>query len=85
MKKVPYIDYNDLEPYYTLDEASKLLKMSSRELSVATYTYGIEVRCSRFGETILDRNSIRTLHNMLWYENQRAKKEASSSKKRKRR
>lgn len=85
MKKVPYIDYNNLEPYYTLDEACKLLKMSSRELSVATYTYGIEVRCNKFGETILDRNSIRTLHNMLYYENKRTKRGVSSVKKREQR
>lgn len=71
MAKIPYIDYNNLEPYYTINEACKLLKLSTRELSIATYNYGIGTTLNKFGEPVFSRHAIRTLHNSLYYESRR--------------
>ena len=60
-EKVPYINYKDLEEFYSIQEACKLLKLSKDILKRKCNQYGIEPRRNEY--------DIRKLHNFLYHEN----------------
>ena len=49
-EKVPYINYKDLEEFYSIQEACKLLKLSKDILKRKCNQYGIEPRRNEIGE-----------------------------------
>ena len=68
-EKVPYINYKDLEEFYSIQEACKLLKLSKDILKRKCNQYGIEPRRNEIGEYGFVKYDIRKLHNFLYQEN----------------
>lgn len=47
MSKVPYINYNELDEFYTIKEACKLFELSKAELKAYSEEFGVEPRMKR--------------------------------------
>lgn len=67
MSKVPYINYNELEEFYTIKEACKLFELSKAELKAFSEEFGVEPRMNEIGEFGFPRYDIRKLHNSIYY------------------
>ena len=68
-EKVPYINYKDLEEFYSIQEACKLLKLSKDILKRKCNQYGIEPRRNEIGEYGFVKYDIRKLHSFLYHAN----------------
>ncbi len=69
MTNVPYIDYHQLNEFYTIAELCKLFQMQKSDLKSKCKQYGIEPRRNEIGEPGFVNYDVRKLHNLLYYEN----------------
>lgn len=65
---VPYINYNELDEFYTLKGVSNLLKMDKETLKQSCRRYDITPQRNEIGDWGLSRYDLRRLHNFLYKE-----------------
>ena len=65
---VPFIDYNKLKEFYTVDELVDLLGLDKATLKDKCSQYGVKPRRNEIGEWGFARYDVRKLHNKLYYE-----------------
>ncbi len=68
MPFVPYINYQDLNEFYTISELCRLFQMQKSDLKSKCKQYGIEPRRNEIGEPGFVKYDVRKLHNLLYYE-----------------
>lgn len=72
---VIYIDYRTLKEFYTIPEACELLGMEKTELQMKCEQYGILPVRNETGQFGFVKYDFRTLHNKLYFEDRKEKKE----------
>lgn len=75
MKQIPYINYKELDEFYTITQLSELLKTSKQELKEKCGELDIRPRRNEIGDYGLVRFDVRKLHNALYHESRGGKKE----------
>jgi len=78
MKEITYINYQDLDEFYTIPQLAKLLGISKQELKAKCEQYGIQPRRNEIGEYGFVRFDVRKLHNALYHESRGNKRENSA-------
>ncbi|MEE0154629.1 MAG: hypothetical protein UEF48_05410 [Agathobaculum butyriciproducens] len=73
MPEIPYINYRDLEEFYTIDDVCKLFQMSKNDLKQKCRQYGVEPRRNEIGDYGFVKYDVRKLHNKLYYEDREKK------------
>lgn len=68
MPNVSYIDYRDLEEFYTIQEVCDLFDMRKEELKKKCAQYDIAPRRNEIGDYGLVKYDVRKLHNYLYHE-----------------
>ena len=74
--KIQYINYKELDEFYTVQQLASLFGMSKQELKEACEKYDIEPRKNDIGEYGFVRYDVRKLHNFLYYESRGGKKDS---------
>ena len=80
MKQIPYINYQELDEFYTVSQLSKLLGISKPELKEKCEELDIKPRRNEIGDYGFVRFDVRKLHNALYHESRGNKKEDSYHK-----
>lgn len=70
MPNVPYINYKELDEFYTIQQICKLFEMQKADLRDKCKQYGIEPRQNEIGEYGFVKYDVRKLHNTLYHESQ---------------
>ena len=65
---VPYIDYKQLEEFYTIKGTCELFEMSKSELKAACETHNVQPRRNEIGAYGFVKYDICRLHNLLYHE-----------------
>ena len=68
MKEVPYIDYNKLAGYYTIQQVVDMLHLSMQELVDKCDQYGIRFQQDGPNRYVLSSPAIKKLHYKLYHE-----------------
>lgn len=68
MRKVPYINYKELNGFYTAQSVAKLLRLTMRKLAEKGKQYGIRLYRNDAGRYLLDGPAVKKLHYMLYHE-----------------
>lgn len=68
---VPYVNYNELDDFCTLEAVCKLFRMEKSELKKKCEQYGIKPERNEVGDWGFTRYNLRRLHNQLYYEDKR--------------
>ncbi|MBQ9852210.1 MAG: hypothetical protein IJO37_04775 [Ruminiclostridium sp.] len=68
MASIPYIDYNSLDDFYTINRLCSLFQMDRDTLKERCKQFDITPRRNDIGEIGLVRYDIRRLHNFIYYE-----------------
>ena len=74
MAKVTYINYNEMKPFYTVDEVAELLKMNKQALREKCEEYEVAPRRNEIGEWGFVTYDVRKLHNLLYHEGRSAER-----------
>lgn len=75
MSNIPYINYKELDEFYTVGQLADLLGISKQELKQACEQYGIKLRRNEIGDYGFVRFDVRKLHNALYHESRGSKKD----------
>lgn len=75
MNQIPYINYKELDEFYTVQQLASLFGMTKQELKEACKKYDIEPRQNEVSEYGFVRYDVRRLHNFLYYESRGGKKD----------
>ena len=67
MAKVTYINYNEMKPFYTVDEVAELLKVNKQALREKCEEYEVVPRRNEIGEWGFVTYDVRKLHNLLYH------------------
>lgn len=78
--KIAYINYNELDEFYTIRQLTALFGISKQELKEKCEEYGIEPRRNEIGDFGFVRFDVRRLHNYLYYESRGGKKDSGYRK-----
>ena len=65
---VPYINYKQLEEFYTIKSTCELFEMSKNELKSACETHNAQPRRNEIGVYGFVKYDICRLHNLLYHE-----------------
>ena len=65
---LPYVNYNELDEFYTLKGVCDLLKMDRETLKQSCKRYDINPQRNEIGDWGLSRYDLRRLHNFLYKE-----------------
>lgn len=68
MEQIPYINYKELDEFYTIPQLAKLLGLSKQELKEKCEQYDIRPRRNEIGDHGFVRFDVRKLHNALYHE-----------------
>ena len=68
MRKIPYIDYNQLAGCYTVQQVADMLRLSIQELSKKGQQYNIRLYRDTNGCYLLDSSAVKKLHYHLYHE-----------------
>lgn len=68
MPDIPYINYKELDEFYTIRALCDLLHMDKATLRKKCAQYGIKPRRNEIGEAGFVKYDVRKLHNYLYYE-----------------
>lgn len=74
MNQIPYIDYKELDEFYTIQQLAHLFSISKQELKDKCEQYDIKPRRNEVGEYGFVRFDVRKLHNILYHESRGNKK-----------
>lgn len=77
MKQIPYINYQELDEFYTISQLSKLFGISKQELKEKCEQFDIRPRRNEIGDYGFVRFDVRKLHNALYHESRSSKKEGN--------
>ena len=80
MEKISYINYDELDEFYTVQQLTKLLGITKQELKKKCEQYDIEPRKNEIGDYGFVRLDVRKLHNALYHESRRNKKDGGYQK-----
>ena len=80
MEQIPYINYKELDEFYTVGQLAKLFGISKQELKQACEKYDIKPRRNEIGDYGLVRFDVRKLHNALYHESRGGKKDSGCQK-----
>ena len=75
MANVPYINYKELDEFYTIPQIAKLFDLSKQDLKQKCKQYGIEPRRNEIGDFGFVKYDVRKLHNLLYHEGKEHGKE----------
>ena len=78
MREIPYVNYKELNEFYTIQQLSDLLDISKAELKEKCEQYDIRPRRNEIGDYGFVRFDVRKLHNLLYHESRGGKKEGGS-------
>jgi len=78
MKQIPYINYQELDEFYTIPQLSRLLGISKQELREKCEQYNIQPRRNEIGDYGFVRFDVRKLHNALYHESRGGKKQSNT-------
>ncbi len=76
MEQIPYINYKDLDEFYTISQLANLFGISKQELKGKCEQYDIKPRRNEIGDYGFVRFDVRKLHNALYHESRGGKKES---------
>ena len=68
MAQVPYIQYKDLNEFYTISALCNLFNMDKPLLKKKCEQYGIDPRQNEIGEYGFVKYDVRKLHNAMYHE-----------------
>ncbi len=68
MSKVPYIKYDEMKPFYTIQELCEQFRMKKADLRDACKRYQVEPRRNQIGDWGFVTYDVRRLHNKLYHE-----------------
>lgn len=68
MPNIPYINYKELDEFYTISQLCSLLTLSKPELKEKCEQYGVKPRRNEIGDYGLVKYDVRKLHKRLYYE-----------------
>ena len=68
MPNIPFINYRELDEFYTILQLCSLLDLSKQELKEKCEQYGVKPRRNEIGDYGLVKYDVRKLHNILYYE-----------------
>ena len=74
MEKIPYINYAELDEFYTVQHLEKLFGITKQEMRKKCEQYDIEPRRNEIGDYGFVRFDVRKLHNALYHESRGNKK-----------
>ena len=74
MEKIPYINYAELDEFYTVQQLAKLFGITKQELKKKCEQYDIEPRRNEIGDYGFVRFDVHKLHNTLYHESRSTKK-----------
>ena len=74
MEKIPYINYAELDEFYTVQQLAKLFGITKQELKKKCEQYDIEPRRNEIGDYGFVRFDVRKLHNALYHESRSNRK-----------
>lgn len=77
MEQIPYINYKELDEFYTVQQLANLLGISKQELKEKCEQYGIKPRRNEIGDYGFVRYDVRRLHNALYHESRGGRKESA--------
>ena len=63
---VPYINYFEMNEFYTINEICRLFEMSKEALRKACEQYGVEPRRNEIGDHGFVKYDVRKLHNAIY-------------------
>ena len=69
MLDITYINYKELDEFYTINETCQLLHLDKSTLRKKCEQYGIQPRRNEIGDYGFVKYDVRKLHNLLYYEN----------------
>jgi len=75
MEQIPYINYKELDEFYTVPQLAGLLGISKQELKEQCEKYGIKPRRNEIGDYGFVRFDVRKLHNALYHESRGGKRD----------
>ena len=75
MATVSFIDYTELNEFYTIKEVCKLFQMDKSALKQKCKEYDIEPRRNEIGDYGFVKYDVRKLHNLLYHEGKEHNKE----------
>ena len=75
MQPIPFIDYKELDEFYTIQQLANLLSISKQELKEKCEKYDIKPRRNEIGEYGFVRYDVRKLHNDLYHDSRGGKKD----------
>ena len=75
MNQIPYINYKELDEFYTVQQLASLFGMTKPELKEACEKCGIKPRRNEIGDYSFARYDVRRLHDFLYYESRGGKKD----------
>ena len=76
MEQIPYINYKELDEFYTVSQLANLLGISKEELKEKCEKYDIKPRRNEIGDYGFVRYDVRKLHNALYHESRGGKKDS---------
>ena len=68
MSGIPYINYKELDEFYTINALCSLLELDKAALRKKCEQYGIQPRRNEIGDYGFVKYDVRKLHNLLYYE-----------------
>lgn len=67
MPNIPYINYKELEEFYTIPQICQLFEMSKPELREKCKRYDIEPRRNEIGDYGFVKYDVRKMHSAIYY------------------
>ena len=68
MRKIPYINYKELNGFYAVQRVAAVLNLDVRELLEKAQQYNVHIRQNDKGRYFLDSAAIKKLHYRLYHE-----------------
>ena len=68
MAEIPYINYKELDEFYTIPDLCDLFQMDKQTLKAKCEQYKVKPRRNEIGEHGFVKYDVRKLHNLLYYE-----------------
>ena len=68
MRKIPYIGYNQLAGFYTVQHVAGMLRVSIQELAKKGQQYNIRLYRDESGCYLFDSSAVKKLHYRLYHE-----------------
>lgn len=76
MEQIPYINYKDLDEFYTISQLANLFGISKPELKEKCEKHDIKPRRNEIGDYGFVRFDVRKLHNALYHESRGGRKDS---------